>query len=871
MPQIDARLSTGLTGLDRVLKGLIPGDNIVWQVQSVEEYAAFIPPYVQAARRIDSPVIYIRFADHPPLPVGPDATLHILDASEGFETFVTSIHRLVDRNRRGGAYVFDCLSGLANHWYSDRMLGNFFMLICPYLYDVEALAYFGLLRNRHSPHATSAIRETTQIFLNVYSHRGATYVHPLKVLARHSPTMNLLHVQRGEEFLPVTESAVVSEIHADEPWSRLESFSREVGLWNTTFQKAEELLHRRRNEGSDSDEERQCLQTLLRMIISRDARVLALAERYFTLEDLIAIGRRMIGTGLIGGKSVGMLLARAILRKNHPRLAGYLEPHDSFYVGSDVFFSFLVRNGLWWIRTMLHDPQMLREGAVRGRHRILMGTFPDEILRQFEDVLDYFGQSPIIVRSSSLLEDNFGNAFAGKYESVFCANQGPRRQRLDDFLAAVLTIYASSMSDGALAYRRERGLLESDEQMALLIQRVSGRRHGHLYFPPLAGVGFSYNPYVWSPKIDPKAGLLRLVFGLGTRAVDRNDDDYTRIVALNAPETRPENRFDEVRKYSQRRVDVLDLEANQLVSRSFSDVVRQSGDLPLDLFARRDDERPGDESAGVLTFDGLLHGTDFVPNMRELLQTLETAYAYPVDIEYTVNFPEDDRRYRINLLQCRPLQVQQEGPAATAPIVPNERCYLRSRNAVIGRRRSGLVDRVIFIDPAAYGRLSLNDRHALARRVGQLVHLCDENTGMCQMLIGPGRWGTRSPELGVPVTFAEISRVSVLCEVVAMRENLIPEVSLGTHFFNDLVESDILYFALFPGRPDSLLQEEVFRASPNRLTDLLPEAKEMDHVLYVRNAEDFAEGPPLLYADFLSQEVILYPRNDAFDPLGVTA
>ena len=162
-------------------------------------------------------------------------------------------------------------------------------------------------------------------------------------------------------------------------------------------------------------------------------------------------------------------------------------------------------------------------------------------------MLDYFGQSPIIVRSSSLLEDNYGNAFAGKYESVFCANQGPHAKRLQDFLSAVKTVYASTMSEKALRYRAQRGLLDRDEQMSLLVQRVSGGCYGSLFFPQIAGVGLSRNPYVWSECIDPAAGVVRLVFGLGTRAVDRSDDDYTRIVALNAPERRPESDFDEVR------------------------------------------------------------------------------------------------------------------------------------------------------------------------------------------------------------------------------------------------------------------------------------------------------------------------------------
>ena len=168
-------------------------------------------------------------------------------------------------------------------------------------------------------------------------------------------------------------------------------------------------------------------------------------------------------------------------------------------------------------------------------------------------MLEYFGQSPIIVRSSSLLEDAYGNAFSGKYESVFCANQGTPQDRLENFLNAIRKVYTSTLSEEALAYRAHWGLLDRDEQMAILVQRVSGSVYEDQFFPQIAGVGVSYNPYVWNSEIDPEAGMIRLVFGLGTRAVDRIDDDYTRIVALNAPSRRPEASSEDVRKFSQKK------------------------------------------------------------------------------------------------------------------------------------------------------------------------------------------------------------------------------------------------------------------------------------------------------------------------------
>ncbi len=136
----------------------------------------------------------------------------------------------------------------------------------------------------------------------------------------------------------------------------------------------------------------------------------------------------------------------------------------------------------------------------------MKGKFPATIKEQFIQVLEYFGQSPIIVRSSSLLEDNFGNAFAGKYDSVFCVNQGTPEQRYQAFENAIRTVYASTMNVDALEYRMNRGLFAKDEQMAILVQRVSGDHHGEHFFPHIAGVGNSSNLYVWDKSVEMEAG-----------------------------------------------------------------------------------------------------------------------------------------------------------------------------------------------------------------------------------------------------------------------------------------------------------------------------------------------------------------------------
>jgi pyruvate,water dikinase len=754
--------------------------------------------------------------------------------------------------------VFDCLSRLAADWYSDQMLASFFRLTCPYLFDMETIAYFAVYRNYHSVSALGPIQDTAQVFLDTYTHRGEIFIRPVKVQQRYSPTMNMIHVWRGHEFKTVTSSAVISEILTSAKWSGLASDSS-VGFWENSFIKARELLQSGEYRPDLPDKGKDLYEQLLKMIISRDSNMQRLIMRYFTLQDILDVRKRMIGTGLVGGKTVGMLLARSILKKSDVRFTELLEEHDSFYIGSDVFYDFLVRSGVWRSRQKQRDPEDFLEGAEHARQRILTGEFAPHILRHLEEMVDYFGQAPFIVRSSSLLEDNYGNSFAGKYESVFCANQGPREQRLKDLLAAIRTIYASSMSEKALRYRADRGMLDKDEQMALLVMRVSGAMYDRYFYPQVAGVGFSFNPYAWDRDIDPKAGVLRLVFGLGTRAVNQSDDDYTRIIALNAPDKRPETNFDEVARAAQRRVDYLDLEANQLVSSHFLDLVAKEPDMPLDLFASSDHSSvAGDGKPKVLTFDRLLKETELVADIAEMLKTLEAAYEYPVDIEFTANFVSD-YRYKINLVQCRPLQVQGGTTIEMPDVKPNdEDLIIAARGAVIGHSRLTTIDRFIYVSPSLYGRLPLQSRHEVARLLGAVNHVGGEGIENVMML-GPGRWGTTSPHLGIPVNFGDINHVSVLCEIVAMHENLVPDVSLGTHFLNEIVERNILYLALFPKQGDNFLSQEFFEDSPSSLLELVPSAENMEGVVRVIDAAKVAERASIrLTADSVGQSVLCY-------------
>ncbi len=842
--------TTGVPGLDAVLHGIEPGDNIVWEIDDIADYQALVGPYAAAAQANERHLVYFRFAEHPALlPESMAVERHDLNPAAGFEAFVRRVHEVIQRAGRGTMYVFDCLSHLARTWSSDQSLGNFFTLTCPRLWHLETVTYFGLYRDRHSAYALDPIRGTTQFMLDVFRLDERLYIRPVKVQHRSLDVMNTIHVRSGEVFLPVKDSAVLAQVLSRTQWPRLQS-DRRIGYWRRLFHEAQTVADECRDGRCPQERREEMLRQMRWALRVHRSGIAPLVERFLTLEDFLAIRDRMIGIGSVGGKTLGMLVARAIIRENDPDLASRLEVHDSFFVGAEVFITFLVQNDVWWLREQQKNPESFLKDLDKGRRRILEGKFPEAILEQFEGMLDYFGESPYIVRSSSILEDARGNAFSGKYESVFVANRGSREKRKQALLHAVRRVYASVLDEEALRYRKRRGLLDSEERMALLIMRVSGAAHGKYYYPQAAGVGLSFNPFAWHKDIDPQAGILRLVFGLGTRAVDRCDDDYTRLVALNALTRRPEADFDELCEHSQRRMDCLDLQESKFVSLPFQEVLAEQPEFPLDLYLTHTTE-----GFPLITFDRLLTETAVARDLRCLLQILESAYEHPVDIEFTVNFLVDGS-YRIHLLQCRTFQIRREIGGISPTLLKTRTTLLAAHSAVIGVSREQPLSRIVYIVTEKYASLPERDRYAVARLIGQInrLHPADDR-GL--MLIGPGRWGTRSPSMGIPVSFTEISHASVVCEVVAMHESLIPDVSLGTHFFNDLVEHDMLYIAYFPKKAGNSIDDGWFRKVPSQLLKLEPSAARLSEVVRVIDCGD-AGQPVWLRADATAQEARVF-------------
>ena len=614
------------------------------------------------------------------------------------------------------------------------------------------------------------------------------------------------------------------------------TFNPELAPWDILFAKGEEyeaLPPERRARIQHHLQE--IIVVLLKAMISDHLQFLGVARGVFTIRDLKEIRQRRIGRGKIGGKAAGMLLAWKILQTDDSEVARRLRPlvsiPDSYYVGSDVYYDFHAYNHLLEYINQKYLPQAEIEAAYPRIYDVYrQGRFPPEITRALRDLLEDIGPVPIIVRSSSLLEDSFGTSFAGKYESHFCPNQGTLDENLSALCDAIARIYASVVNPAALLYRKKMGLLDYDERMAILIQKVQGQRYGRWFFPMAAGVAFSRNPFRWNPRIRREDGLVRMVCGLGTRAVDRVPNDYPRMVALSHPKLRPETTTEDIRRYSQHFIDVLDMEGNEFRSLPIEEVVDEDyPPLPYlvswdygDYFSPMRPFERDTKVRMVFTFDRLLTETNFAADMRDFLALLERRYGRPVDMEFTLDLASDGAKPRahVRLLQCRPQASMAEAEGVQVPDIPEERALFISRR-LVPHGRVADIRYVIYIRPDAYAALPSSSQKAeVARVVGRLNQ---KLAGERFILIGPGRWGSSSMDLGVKVSYADIYNARMLVELGISGTDATPEVSYGTHFFQDLVEAQIYPLAIFPDAPGALFKTEFFEGSANSLADLLPE------------------------------------------------
>jgi len=596
---------------------------------------------------------------------------------------------------------------------------------------------------------------------------------------------------------------------------------------------------------------------LIRRFLSERLEFIRIARDNMTVHDFGRILSRVAGpsqgTGKLGGKSAGMLLAEHILAKKARTDAaiGDFKVPDSWFITSDGLIDFIHYNFLEDLQSFKFSPiEEIRNNYAYIEQVCKQSFFSPEMVGQLRIILDDMGEDPLIVRSSSLLEDSKGTAFSGKYRSLFLVNTGPKEERLAALADAIAEVYASIFNPDAIQYRAERGLLDYYEEMGVLIQRVVGTRVGRYFFPAFAGVAFGNNEFRWSPRIRREDGVVRMVAGLGTRAVDRVGNDYPVLISPGQPGLRVNITPEDIVHYSQKQIDILNMETRRFETHDIDEIIREVGtEFPLwektlsvwDGSVVRKASRAlnqPDRDNMVVTFAALFESTGFIKQMREIMRILRESFGMPMDVE----FAHDGRT--LHILQCRPQSRLEDETVSEVPVsIPDERKIFSAHRFVTSARITG-IRTIIYVDPEGYAQMtSQTEMAAVGDAVSRLNARLPRRSFI---LMGPGRWGSRGDiRLGVKATYSDISNTAMLIEIARKVGNYVPDLSFGTHFFQDLVESNIRYLALYPDEPGNIFAWEFFRNSANVLPELLPEYEFRAPVLRVIDVPAVTGGATL--------------------------
>jgi len=520
----------------------------------------------------------------------------------------------------------------------------------------------------------------------------------------------------------------------------------------------------------------------------------------------------LIGSGEIGGKARGLAFVMDHLERGGEltQYQQFLRFPDSIVITTEVFDAFMEENSLEaTILAGCTETLSLKEMG----NRIIASSLP---MRWRDALIPFLEREtrPLAVRSSSVMEDNTSHSFAGIYLSDFLPNRGPMQQRLDELAHAIKRVFASTFNPNARAYRKRHGLDWRNEKMAVLVQNMIGSQYSHgLFYPLVGGVAFSINYYPWTLRLTPEDGIVRLVVGTGTRAVGR---EYARVFSPKMPGLRPEGSdVHTIIRSSQETVDVLDMKAGRLGQRKLNmlsnplltticSIVSEDGTLldPLSTAAMvASDQRL------VASFTRLIEGQTimpFTPLIKETLSSLEELLEYPIDIEFAVDFSSQEAsRHGAPLffvLQVRPLGVRPQHREIPIPKISQDRLILECSN-VLGNGRLKNVRHLVFVDPETY---RWDHAFDIARMIGRINQQLDEDDDP-YVLIGPGRWASSNPQLGVPAQYNEISGAAVIIEMSTATFS--PELSYGTHFYADMVASGVLYLPFHEEHGDRFNRE----------------------------------------------------------------
>lgn len=515
---------------------------------------------------------------------------------------------------------------------------------------------------------------------------------------------------------------------------------------------------------------------------------------------------------------------------------------------TDIFDEFMEENQLYPIALSDASDEEILQAFLRGR-------LPQRLVSDLEAFMDVV-HGPLAARSSSLLEDSHYQPFAGIYSTYMVPYVSDKYQRMAMLANAVKAVYASVFYAGSKDYMTATSNVIDQEKMAVILQEVVGQQHGTRFYPHISGVARSINYY---PLGDEEAheGVVSLAFGLGKYIVDGGTslrvcpahpdhvlqtsemeialrDTQTHFLALEVPETKPIS-AEEVRSMSSG--DLLNaLDPSHLkfqVDDGFNLKkwnVRQAvedGTLPpvCSTFDPIDnciyDGYYEGRNRKLITFAGVLQNGLFpLPElMRKVLKYGEEEMRRPVEIEFAVNLGEDGRTGEFFLLQIRPMVDTNMQLDEDLSEIPDEQCLLRSHSAI----GHGIFDDIQDVVYVKTDNFSASNNQTIADQIEKINRQLLDDNRRC-VYIGPGRWGSSDPWLGIPVKWPHISAARVIVE--AGLNNFQVDPSQGTHFFQNLTSLGVSYFTINAFRGDGLFNEAWLNA--------LPAVSETEYVRHVR-------------------------------------
>lgn len=320
--------------------------------------------------------------------------------------------------------------------------------------------------------------------------------------------------------------------------------------------------------------------------------------------------------------------------------------------------------------------------------------------------------------------------------------------------------------------------------------------------------------------------------------MDRTENDYPRLVNLDRPEVTMLVQVADKHRFSQHKIDVINMAENKFEEVALEKLLPYLPQWYKNTVLEHDYEAEDRlremgryRDIYFVSCQRMLANRKFTKMMKELLHELQKAYGNPVDIEYTVNLSKGED-FVVNLLQCRPLYVGKGDEGMDIPERKEEDTFFEITESSMGQSQETDIDVIVQIEPKEYYKFPYIRKQEVADVIGK-INAFYKNTGKKLLLTVPGRIGTSSPELGVPVRFADISGFCGICEVSDNRAGYMPELSYGSHMFQDLVEAKIFYGAIFGDRRTKCYHRDFFVGQKNLFSEICPDKGELSHIVRV--------------------------------------